>query len=115
MTNELINPTRVVYSAVDIPRDIFTNAFCTDVILVTSNSVKAVPNIKMKPVTVPIKPNTKQDSAINQPGEKSFIATSAPGQFLLREKTFLPIHSDVNIRIPKIKNPILVISSRYRW
>ena len=69
----------------------------------------------MKPVTVPIKPNTKQDSAINQPGEKSFIAASGPSQFLLREKTFLPIQSDVSTRIPKIKNPILVVSSRYRW
>ena len=115
MTNELISPTRVVYSAVDIPKDIFINAFWTDVILVTSNSVKAVPNIKMKPVTVPMRPRTKHDSAINQPGENSCMANSAPGQFLLREKTFLPIQSDVSTRIPKIKNPILVVSSRYRW
>ena len=85
MINELIKPTRVVYKAVDIPRDIFTNAFCTDVMLVTSNSVKAVPNIKMKPVTVPIRPNTKQDSAINQPEEKSLTAWSGPGHFFFRE------------------------------
>ena len=115
MINELIKPTRVVYRAVDIPKDIFINAFCTDVILVTSNSLKAVPNIKMKPVTDPIRPNTKQDSAINQPGEKSCAAASGPGQLFLKEKIFLPNQSDVSIRIPRIKNPILVISSRYRW
>ena len=68
----------------------------------------------MKPVTVPIKPSTKQDSAINHPGEKSFMAPSGPSQVFLREKIFLPIHKDVSIRIPRIKNPILVVSSRYR-
>ena len=85
MTNELIKPTRVVYKAVDIPRDIFTNAFCTDVMLVTSNSVKAVPNIKMKPVTVPIRPRTKQDSAINQPGDKLWMISFGPCQLFFRE------------------------------
>ena len=68
----------------------------------------------MKPVTVPIKPSTKQDSAINHPGEKSFMAPSGPSQVFLREKIFLPIHNDVSIRMPRIKNPILVVSSRYR-
>ena len=109
MTNELIKPTRVVYKAVDIPRDIFTNAFCTDVMLVTSNSVKAVPNIKMKPVTVPIRPRTKQDSAINQPGDKLSIASFAVIRFFLNEYTLLPSHKEVSIRIPRITNPI-----RYR-
>ena len=79
--NELIKPARVVYKAVDIPRDILINAFCTDVILVTSNSVNAVPNIKINPVTVPIRPNTKQDSAINQPGEKELMAASLTNIF----------------------------------
>ena len=114
MINELIKPTRVVYKAVDIPRDIFTNAFCTDVMLVTSNSVKAVPNIKINPVTVPIRPNTKQDSAINQPGEKLLIASFAPTQFTFNEWTFLPSHKEVSIRMPKIKNPIRVVSSLYK-
>ena len=76
MANELTRPTRVVYNAVDIPNDILTKAFCTDWISVTSKSTKAVPNIKINPVTVPIKPRTRQDSATNQAGAKQLSASS---------------------------------------
>ena len=65
----------------------------------------------MKPVTVPIRPSTKQDSAINQPEESLSIASSGPAHLNFSEYIFLPNHRLVSIKIPSIKNPIRVVSS----
>ena len=75
-----------------------------DVIFVTSNSVNAVPNIKINPVTVPIRPSTTQVSAINHPVE----SVSLDHLNFLRECTFFPIQTEVTSKTPKIKNPIKV-------
>ena len=58
---------RVVYNAVLIPSAMLIKASCSEAELVTSISVKEVPNINRNPVTVPTIPKARHASAMNHP------------------------------------------------
>ena len=67
INKEHSKPMRVVYNAVLIPSAMLIKASCSEAELVTSMSVKEVPNISRNPVTVPTIPNAKEASAMNHP------------------------------------------------